>query len=337
MAIQFLKELEPGSQEWKEQRRKYITGTDIAPLMLKKELKPSWMATRAEIYLDKIGELPDKPQNSAMRRGTAMEDPTANRYAKRMGFAVFACPMIVDGIFAANIDRLVAMPDAPAASEDGKDIKAKRILECKTASKAWGEHSPLYYYAQPQWYMGFIPSCESADIACWFGDHVINVKENEPDEDFAIYHHERNQEFIDQAREVATEFMNKYVIPRVFPEPESEEECRIKWAVSSNLDAITATKEIEFALDRIHRIDSITDKLANARENEVQKVMSAMGEHAYLKSVGGDMLVSWKSGKCRATTDWKGLANKYLTDVTDEQIAEFTKTAEKPSRPFKIM
>ena len=336
MAIQFLPELTPGSQEWKEQRRKYITGTDIAPLMLKKELKPSWMATRAEIYLDKIGELPDKPQNAAMRRGTAMEDPTANRYAKRMGFAVYSCPMIVDGIFAANIDRLVAMPDAPAASADGKTITAKRILECKTASKAWGQKSPIYYYGQPQWYMGFLPDCESADIACWFGDHVKNFKDDEPDDDFAIYHHERNQEFIDQAREIATEFMEKYVKARVFPEPESEEECRIKWAVSSNLDAITATKEIEFALDRIHRIDGIKEKLDTARQDEVKKIMELMKDHAYLKSVSGDMLVSWKSSKGRTSIDYKGLLAKYYPDVTEEQIKEFT-TVGKGSRSFKIL
>lgn len=365
--MQFLPELTPGSAEWKERRKKYITGTDIAPLMLKKEMKPSWMATRAEIYLEKIGELPDKPENAAMRRGRAMEEPTAQRYAQRRGFKVYTCPMIVDGYFAANIDRLVGMPDAPACTPDGQTITAKKIAEIKTASSAWGQNAPMYYYGQPQWYMGFLPDCESADIVCWFGDRVKNVKDDEPDEDFAIYPQERNQAFIDSAREVATEFMEKYVIPRVFPDPECEDECRIKWAVSNTkLDYLTAKKTIANAVAAIRKIDAKMHALNEKREAKVFKVMKAMGEIPFLKDENGNMLVTWKSNKPKTETDWEGAAKKFIPQLTpeliakytstpapvidwkklaaeavdggltDEQIGEFTKVIKAGARPFKI-
>lgn len=330
--------VEPGSAQWEELHKTHITGTDIAPLMLKKELRPKWMDSRVEVFLRKRGQMPKKAETAAMRRGVAMEDPTAQRYARRTGYSVYRMPMICDGHFAANIDRLVGMPDAPAFGQDGMTVTAKKLCEIKTASRAWGDQPPMYYYGQPQWYMGFLPTVDSADLVCWFGDMVKNVKEGEPDEDFAIYNLVRNQAFIDEAREVATEFMEKFVIPGVFPEVESEEEARIKWAVSNNgLDAVTATKEVEQALAEIHRLDEQVEALTNAREEHVAAVMKAMGEHPVLNDANGNMLVSWKSGKCRETVDYKGLLKKYGQAITSEQIREFTKVAEKPSRPFKIV
>lgn len=328
--MQFLPDLAPGSAEWKDRRRKYITGTDIAPLMLKRELKPSWMATRSEIYLDKIGELPDKQENAAMRRGRAMEEPTAQRYAHRKGFSVYTCPMIVDGYFAANIDRLVGMPGAPACTPDGQTITAKKIAEIKTASSAWGQNSPIYYYGQPQWYMGFLPDCESADIVCWFGDRVKNVKDDEPEEDFAIYPHERNQDFIDEARAIATEFMEKFVIPRVFPDPECEDDCRIKWAVSklNTVEHVTAKKTIASAVAAIRKIDAKMEDLKLKREAKVFKVMKAMGDIPFLKDENGNMLVTWKSNKPKTETDWEAVARKYLPQLTDDIIAKYTKVPE---------
>lgn len=324
-------------QDWLEVRRSHIGGSDIAPIMLEKGMRPRWMKTPVELWLDKTGQAPETKDNAAMRRGRAMEDPTAQRYAQRFGFKVHTCPTLIDGYFAANIDRIVSMPGAPAISEDGSRVVCRRLLECKTAASAWGENSPIYYYGQPQWYMGFIPECESADIACWFDTMTKNEKSDEEETDFAVYNHVRNDEFIAQAREKATEFMEKYVIPRVMPPVECEGEARLKWAVSQDrLPPAVATSEIERAVAEIHRIDDSIDALEQQKDKEVTKIMSAMGDSPLLRSVDGRMLVSWKSQKARRTTDWRGLAAKYCKP-RQEWIEEFTKTAEKGSRPFKLL
>lgn len=324
-------------QDWLELRRKHIGGSDIAPIMLEKAFRPKWMKTPVELWLDKTGRAPETPDNAAMRRGRAMEDPIAQRYAERFGFRVHNCPTLIDGHFSANIDRIVSMPDAPAISADGTKVICKRLLECKTAATAWGEESPMYYYGQPQWYMGFIPECESADIACWFDTMTKNEKSDEPETDFAVYNHKRNDDFIAEAREKATEFMEKYVIPDVMPPVESEGEARIKWAVSQDgLAPVVATAEIEKAIAEIHRIDSAIDSLTEQKDAFVAEVMKAMGENPLMKSVDGRSLVSWKSQKPRTTTDWRGLAAKYCKPK-DEWVKEFTKTAEKGSRPFKLL
>lgn len=355
--MQFLSVV-PGTDEWKQVRRKYITGTDIAPLMLKREFCPHWMHTKAEVYLDKLGELPPEPENAYMRRGRAMEAPAAKRYENsRSGFYVYTCPMIVDGIFAANIDRIVGMPGAPACTDDGQQIIAKRIAEIKTSSKAWGENYPMYYYGQPQWYMGFLKECESADLVCWFDAGVNNIKEDEEHEDFAVYNIPKNQAFIDAARQVATEFMEKNVKERIFPEVETEAECRIKWAVSKAADSVTATKEVLAALREIHRIDEEKEQLEADRGKQVMKVMELMGDHPLLVNEYGETIVSWKSSKARRTVKWRELyEDKFdklkdwleqegilaavpedIQKVTDKQIEDFTDVAEKGSRPFKII
>jgi putative phage-type endonuclease len=322
--------------DWLDLRRRHIGGSDIAPIMLEKKYRPKWMMTPVELWMDKTGRTADRPETAAMRRGVALEDPTAQRYARRMGFAVQSCPTLVDGHFSANIDRLVSMPDAPAVSDDGERITAKRILECKTAAQAWGEQIPVYYYGQPQWYMGFLPDCESADVACWFDVMCRNEKAGEPDPDFAVYHIARDQDFIDAAREKAAEFMEKYVLPDVMPPVESEGEARIKWAVSKDgLDPVVASAEIEKAVAEIHGIDEETERLKAEREARVAEVMKAMGDNPFLKSAGGRMLVSWKSSRPRTTIDWKGIAQVF--EPSDSLVREYTHTADCGSRPFKLL
>lgn len=324
-------------KDWLDLRRKHIGGSDIAPIMLDRKFRPSWMKTPVELWLDKTGRVPEIKDNAAMRRGRAMEEPTAQRYAEINGFKVHTCPTLIDGYFAANIDRIVSMPEAPAISKDGTKVICKRLLECKTASHAWGEAAPMYYYGQPQWYMGFIPECESADIACWFDTMVKNIKSDEGYTDFAVYNHPRNDEFIKEAREKATEFMEKYVIPDVMPPVESESEARIKWAVSQDgLSPVVATAEIEKAVAEIHRIDEEKKSLAEKKDLLITEVMKAMGENPQLKTVDGHLLVSWKSQKSRRKIDWHGLALKYCIPKK-EWIEEFTKVADKGSRPFKLI
>lgn len=126
---------------WLEARRQGIGSSDAAAVA---GLNP-WRSPLAA-YLDKLGELPEEPENEAMYWGTALEDIVAAEFAKRKGFKVRRRNAILQSaehpFIIADLDREVREPDGTWS-----------ILEAKTGS-AWvadrweSDHIPDQYAIQ---------------------------------------------------------------------------------------------------------------------------------------------------------------------------------------------
>jgi putative phage-type endonuclease len=131
-------DVEQGSDEWLELRRKHITASESLIIM---GLSP-WR-TREQLLHEKLGLIPPQEVNSAMLRGQLLE-PKARSCAEEMLGTLFI-PEVLQGI--ENPFMLASM--------DGVCIDNKYILEIKCTSKKNHELAkngkiPDYYYPQVQ-------------------------------------------------------------------------------------------------------------------------------------------------------------------------------------------
>lgn len=192
-------------EQWLEWRRRGIGGSDAAALI---GLSP-W-ATPFSVYADKIGLLPEREDNEAMRQGRDLEEYVARRFCEETGKRVRCCNAIIQheqhDFLLANVDRLVVCEDAG--------------LECKTmnprspaAARLEDGDVPVQYYVQCQHYMAV------TGYSKWYlAILVLGV---------GFYWFEIPREASDIHRLVGaeTQFWNEHIVPRVPPAPDASERC----------------------------------------------------------------------------------------------------------------
>ena len=141
-------------QEWLAHRRKAIGGSDAAAIIGLNDYSSPMM-----VWLDKMGKLPEKEENEAMRLGHDLEEYVAHRFTEATGKRVRKRNAIIYNDkypFAhANVDREV--------------IGENAILECKTTSamalkKFKNGNYPQNYYVQVMHYMA-VTGAKKAYIA----------------------------------------------------------------------------------------------------------------------------------------------------------------------------
>lgn len=173
MSIEKINISKMSHDDWLEQRRKGVGGSDAAGIV-----GLNAYATPYSIWADKTGRMPPKEDNEAMRQGRDLEDYVAKRWEEKTGKKVRRCNYILrntDYPFAhANIDRDVIGENAG--------------LECKTTSlmnlkKFKNGNYPENYYAQcvhymaitgaDRWYLGVLVLNQG------FYDFVIERDEEE--------------------------------------------------------------------------------------------------------------------------------------------------------------
>ncbi|MDT3497178.1 YqaJ viral recombinase family protein [Bacillus toyonensis] len=159
-------------EEWLEIRKRGIGGSDLAAV-----LKLSDWNSPMSIYLDKIGELKEKPQSEYAYWGDALEEVVAQEFMKRTGLKVRRKNQMLRSkkhpFMMANIDREV--------------IGCKEGLECKTTSEykrsEWkGDNVPPQYILQCQHYMS-VTGYKKWHIAVLIGGNTFAFKTIERDED----------------------------------------------------------------------------------------------------------------------------------------------------------
>jgi putative phage-type endonuclease len=130
-------------EEWLEHRRKSIGGSEAAAIV---GLNP-W-ASPYSVWAEKLGMLPPKEDNEAMRLGRDLEDYVAKRFTEVTGKKVRRENNIIINPkypFAhANVDRLIIGEDA------GLEIKTTTTLNLKRFKN--GEY-PASYYCQCMHYL----------------------------------------------------------------------------------------------------------------------------------------------------------------------------------------
>ncbi len=177
-------DLEQGSREWLDMRKRCITATDISCIMGVNPYKTAY-----ELWKEKMGISPPQEENDAMRRGKELEPQVLSR---------------VEGNFEPRV-AVSTQNEAFMASLDGWNRRASEcpspignLIEIKCGKNAFDQCSkgviPIYYQYQMQWQM-YITDQQDCLYICSDGNQDIKL---------TLY---RDQELIEKMILSATEFL----------------------------------------------------------------------------------------------------------------------------------
>lgn len=292
---------------WLAERKQGIGGSDAAAVL---GISP-W-ATPVTVWLDKTGRAPAKEETEAMRIGTELEQFVAERYCEATGRKVqrFNRMMHV-GCLLGNFDRLVIPEDGKVASHMG-EVRTDTLLECKTSSREWDDGVPLYYQTQVQHYMGLEPKLAHADVACLF----LGRKH------FEVFRVERDDAVIKTMQERITAWWNEYIVGDKMPPPTNEQDCKHLWARSNPGKTIVTTREIAERLNDFNNQKAMEKLAKENAAKAMSDICAFMGDAEILTAPDGKPLLTWKSAKDSAKTDWEALAR--ALGATEAQIHDYT-------------
>ena len=291
---------------WLQHRRKSIGGSD-APSII--GLNP--YSSPYTVWADKLGELPPKEDNEAMRLGRDLEDYVAKRFTEETGKKVRRENNIIinpDYPFAhANVDRVIIGEDA------GLECKTTSILNVKRFKN--GEYPPTYYVQCVHYMM--VTGAKKWYLA------VLVLGQG-----FYWYEIERDEEEIAALAKSEEDFW-KLVESRTAPEADGSQSTTNTlttiYADSNNntvdLFAYESTLKQYMAVGKqIKELKAIQDELAN----QVKAYMQNNG-----KGESANHRVSWVSAS-RSTFDTKA----FLEDHPGADISKYYKQS--TYRTFKV-
>lgn len=268
-------------EQWLEIRKTGITGTRMAGIM---NVSP-WETPRS-VYLDLIGEKPEKDQTEPMYWGTKLEDIIAKEFQARTQTKVRKVNYILQhatyDFILGNIDRLII------------DGKQKGVLEVKNvnaySAEEWRDGAPEHYRIQLQFYLAL--------TGLGFGYLAALVGGQK----FVCHRYERDEQLIAQMMEAATEFWYSHVEPRNEP-PVTERDTEL-------LNALHATSEPDKAVHLQSADDSYFAHFSEISEHvkkQMQHAENAYDKHvnelkdimkdAELLTVDGEKIATWKANK----------------------------------------
>lgn len=297
-------------EEWLEERRKGIGGSDVAAIM---GVSP-WKSA-ASVYLDKIGELPLEGNDSErmrMRIGRDLEEYVAQRFAEATGKKV------------RRNNHMLYHDDYPFifADIDREVVGENAILECKTtnsyAKSQWENGAPIYYELQCQHYM-LVTGAERCYIACLIGNEAF------------VYHViERDAEAMSALLSIEKDFWETYVEGGQLPPPDGSDdysEALRKMYPGGDEESVELSSK---ASQHIARIDLLNEEIKE-RKAEVdllkQEIQLEMKDAEIAYGIDGRK-VTYKSGE-RTSLDTKKLKSE-RPDIYKEYAVT------KPTRTFKV-
>ena len=287
-------------EEWLEQRKKGIGGSDASSIM---GLNP--YSSPLKVYLDKIGKGEDKVTTEAMRQGTDLEQYVAERFCEETGLQVRRCNQILQhpkyDWMLANVDRLIVGHNAG--------------LECKTTSPYSkfkfdeGEINPHYY-----WQSIHYLAVTGADV--WYVAVLVLGKA------FHVFEIRRDEAAIRQLIDAEKVFWEEHVLKKDPPLPTgSEVDDEAVAAVYPEGDDAEEDAEL-FDIENILDLRNLTLKRREEIDAEIreydQQIKMAMGKHVH--GYTNKWKVNW-SNTSTSRVDAKLLKEKY-----PEIAAEVTKT-----------
>ena len=292
--------------DWLEYRRKTIGGSDAAALCGLNNYSSPY-----SVWADKMGMLPPKEPNEAMRLGTDLEQYVAERFTEATGKRVRRDRHIIinsDYPFAhANVDRVVIGEDA------GLECKTTSVMNLKKFKN--GEY-PDNYYVQCMHYMMVTGKKK------WYLAVLILGK------GFKVFEIERNKEEINSLIEIEKDFykhMQNKTAPAVDGSSATTDTLDFIYSEDNGEQAdLTFYKsEIQQYLDAKAQIKALNE-FCDSKANIIKEVMKNCES-----GVCGDFNVKWKSQQ-RRTLDKKRL----LADDADINLNKYEKISN--FRTFKI-
>ena len=237
-------------EEWLEIRKNYIGGSDAAAVVGLNSFSSPYT-----VWADKLGKLPPKEDNEAMRLGRDLEDYVAKRFTEQTGKKVRRKNFILwnsDYPFAhANVDRLIVGENA------GLECKTTSVLNLKNFKN--GEF-PENYYVQCMHYMAV------TGYKKWYLAVLILGKE------FKVFEIERDEDEIKALMKAEREFwacVEKGEPPMIDGSEATTNTIKTVLAESNddtpvNLFAYDSTLEQYIALSKqIKELENLRDEMAN--------------------------------------------------------------------------
>ena len=281
-------------KNWLKERQKGIGGSDVAGI-----LGISPFSTPLDVYLDKIGEAEEKPDNPSMAFGRLMEPVLLQQYQNVTGESLVSDlqPIISPKheFMRANLDGLT---------------KSGKVLEIKTArtNNGWGEPGtdeiPDYYLTQVQHYLA-VTDLPIADVAV-----LISGCE------FLVYTVEKDLELQEMLIEKEAKFW-EMVQKRTQPDPVNLKDI-IKIYPRSLKNGIEANQDV---IEQIGLLKSLKEQIKDLEEIKEQKelfIKDFIREHDGIL-MDNKPLVTWKSSKDSVKTNWEK-AYESLNGIINDSI-----------------
>lgn len=293
-------------EEWLDHRRQRIGGSDASAILgMNKWCSPY------TIWADKLGKLPPKEDNEAMRLGRDLEEYVAKRFTEATGKKVRRENNILinpDIPFAhANVDRMIIGEDA------GLECKTTSVMNLKKFKN--GEY-PENYYTQCVHYL-MVTGCER-----WYlGVLILGVE-------FKWFVIERDEGEIEALRKSEEEFWEyvKSQQPPMADGSDSTSDTLAKVYPESNGESISLMA-YENDLQQYSTLTDAIDGLTKQKDEIANRIKAYMCDSE--KGESGKFKVSWAS-QVRSTFDRK----RFEADNPDVDLSAYFKQTN--SRPFKV-
>lgn len=209
--------LEQGTPEWKEMRRRHVTGTDISIIL---GVNPYGKSTE-KLLLQKLELEPDDEVNEAMKIGSALE-PEARKIFNNRTFSLMMPSVHV------HDEEEWAM-----CSTDGIDFDGKEILEVKCSQKSYESLlasgvPPIFHEYQMQYNM-WVSGTQICHYVCYWGGTYVAVR--------VLRSEEIISQLIDAGREFYDKMLNADIEALGIEDRDDEafEEASFKWKEAKGL------------------------------------------------------------------------------------------------------
>lgn len=287
-------------QEWLNERKTYIGGSDIASI-----IGVSPWKTALELYQEKIDGVTEN-DNNYTEWGTLLEPVVADMYSKNTGNKVVEPIGLIRHkeypFLAANIDRFV----------NGGEY----ILECKTAGfpmrSKWGQEGtddiPQAYYSQVAYYAA-ISDVPKVDIAVLIGGN-----------DFRIYRYMRNREVEDKLLKIAINFWNNHILTKTPPEASNLNDLDLLYP-KSKASEIVLSDEVLNDIEKYKALKAQIKELEKETTYLQGSIKKYMQDNELLVDTEGQVYATWKMGKVRETLDTKKLQSE-RQDIYQQYLKE---------------
>ncbi|MDD3930127.1 MAG: YqaJ viral recombinase family protein [Sphaerochaeta sp.] len=281
---------------WLDCRRKYIGGSDAAAV-----LGLSKWSSPLSVYADKLGLVPEREDNEAMRQGRDLEDYVAQRFSEKTGLKVRRENHIIVNdevpFMAANIDRRIVGVD------EG--------LECKTTSvynktDFEGGDVPKEYYVQCVHYLA---------VTRYRRWHLAVLVLNKGFYTFTI---DRNDIEIDALIALEKKFYDEHIVVQIPPEPEEGDSELLSTLYPHSNDGFVPLQHISATLKELASCKAQAKMLDGTIKTLENFVKQALGDAS--QGSDGTYKVSWTE---RSTTR---LDSKALQKAMPDIYAQFSTT-----------
>ena len=299
--------LEMTHQEWLEDRRKGIGGSDVATVLGLNKYKSVY-----QLWLEKTDQIEvTSAQSEAAYWGNTLEEVVAEEFSKRTGKKVRRRNRVFEHskypFLRANIDRDIVGENA--------------VLECKTANQflanEWDDDEiPIQYICQVQHYMNVL-NLDYVYIAVLIGGQKFIWKKME-----------RDQELIDMITKKLVAFWTENVEKGIEPAIDGLK-ATSEFLTQRYLDTDESETELNAAFDenianlaRLKGDKKIIEENITLLENELKQ---ALGKAEATIGITPNNIVSWKKTQSKRL-DKKKLINKYPDIAADEDIYSVSTT-----------